>query len=129
MIKMKKITPHLFVNDVQENIDFYEKVLGFKVDYVQSDGGRPNFAILVNGNIELMVGLKKQLYKYIPEFEGKELTCSSVYYIEMNDVESYYEEVKEDVNLVKQLQDTWYKTKEFWIKDCNGYLLAFFENI
>jgi len=126
---MKKITPHFFVNNVQENISYYEKILGFKVDYVQADGGKPNFAMLVNGNVELMVGLKKVLYKYQPEFEGKELSCSAVFYIEMTDVETYYEEIKDDVTIIKELQDTWYKTKEFWIKDCNGYLLAFFENI
>lgn len=126
---MKKITPHLFVNDVQENISYYEKILGFKVDYVQSDGGKPNFAMLVNGNVELMIGLKKALYKYLPEFENKELASSTVFYIEMTNVESYYEEIREDVKIVKELQETWYKTKEFWIKDCNGYLLAFFENV
>lgn len=126
---MKKITPHLFVNDVQENINYYEKILGFKVDYVQLDGVKPNFAMFVNGNVELMVGLKKSLTKYMPEFEGKDLASSTVLYFEMTDVESYFEEIKDDVKIVRELQDTWYKTKEFWIKDCNGYLLAFFENI
>jgi hypothetical protein len=47
----------------------------------------------------------------------------------MDDVSTYYDKIKPGVEIVKDLNETWYKTREFWIKDLNGYLLAFFENL
>jgi len=126
---MKQIVPHLFVDNVSLNIDYYRDVLGFKPIYTQKEDDAFNFAILKKGDVEIMVGSKETLWNYDPEFKGKELTNSSILYFEMDDVSTYYDEIKSKVEIVKDLKETWYKTREFWIKDLNGYLLAFFENL
>jgi uncharacterized glyoxalase superfamily protein PhnB len=128
-LDLKKIVPHLFVNDVSRNIDYYRDVLGFKPIYTQKDEDVYNFAILKKGNVELMVGNKETLWKFDPELKGKKLFNSSVLYFEMDGVSSYYNEIKSRVEIIRDLRETWYKTREFWIKDLNGYLLAFFENL
>ena len=75
---MKQVVPHLFVDNVSLNIDYYRDVLGFKPIYTQKEDDAFNFAILKKGNVEIMVGSKETLWNYNPEFEGKELTNSSI---------------------------------------------------
>jgi len=126
---MKQIVPHLFVNSVTDSIDFYRNVLGFEPIYIQTEDEESNFAILKNKNVQIMVGANEKLFRYAPEFKNKPLVNCSILYFEMDEVKDYYERVKDNVDLVRGLHETWYNTKEFWVKDCNGYLLAFYENI
>jgi uncharacterized glyoxalase superfamily protein PhnB len=36
-----------------------------------------------------------------------------------------YENLKDKVTVVKELHTTWYGMQEFYVKDCNGYILGF----
>lgn len=126
---MKQIVPHLFVNSVTENIEFYKNVLGFEPIYIQTENNESNFAILKNKNVQVMVGANEILLRFAPEFKERPLVNSSILYFEMDEVKGYYEKVKDNADIIRELHNTWYNTKEFWIKDCNGYLLAFYENI
>jgi uncharacterized glyoxalase superfamily protein PhnB len=126
---MKQVIPHLLVNSVTDNVEFYKNILGFEPAYIQKEDNTENFAIFRNGNVQIMVGQKEQFKNFFPESDDVKLQNSSLLYFEMNDVDSYYEKVKDKVEIVRELKNTWYKTREFWIKDCNGYLLAFFQNI
>jgi uncharacterized glyoxalase superfamily protein PhnB len=126
---MKQIIPHLFVSNVAENIEFYKNSLGFEPIYVQTENDVSNFAILKKENVQIMIGEKNVLWKHMPELKHKEAANSVMLYFELDDVAAYYEKIKGKVEVLKELHDTWYKTREFWIKDCNGYLLAFFQNI
>lgn len=126
---MKKLVPHFFVKSVSENINFYKNLLGFRLEYVQPEGGEPDFAILNKGDVEIMIGDCKSLTHYMPEFENKPPASSTIFYIEMTGVEDYYNRIKPNVTIVKDIMETWYHTIEFWIRDCNGYVLAFYENL
>ena len=50
-------------------------------------------------------------------------------YIDMDGVEEFYEEVKDRVELVWPLDVMDYGTREFGVRDPNGYILAFSEAI
>ncbi len=126
---MKQIVPHLFVNSVTDNINFYKDVLGFEPIYIQTENNENNFAILKNKNVQVMVGINEILHRYAPEFKEKPLVNCSILYFEMDRVRDYYDKVKDNADIIRELHETWYNTKEFWIRDCNGYLLAFYENI
>lgn len=126
---MKQIIPHLLVESVSDNVKFYKDILGFEPAYIQKENDVENFAIFKNGNVEIMVGHKDVFKNIIPGTEKKILHNSSLLYFEVTDVDLYFESVKNKTVVIKELQNTWYNTREFWIKDCNGYLLAFFQNI
>lgn len=126
---MNKVVPHFFVENVGENIIFYKSLLGFRLSYVQPEGGEPNFAVMNFGDAEIMFGSRETLAQYLPEFKDKPLESSTIYYFEMEDVDEYFETVRSKVNVIKELSETWYHTKEFWLKDCNGYIIAFYENL
>ena len=38
-----------------------------------------------------------------------------------------YEKVKDSVQIQKEIETTWYVAEEFYIRDCNGYILGFSE--
>jgi len=53
------------------------------------------------------------------------LGLSGTLYLFVQDVDVYYAKIKDQVDLEWPLQDMSYGTREFAIKDCNGYRLAF----
>ena len=46
-------------------------------------------------------------------------------YIAVPDIGSYFEAVKDKLEIAWPLQETSYGSREFGVKDCNGYLIAF----
>lgn len=54
-----------------------------------------------------------------------ELGCSGTVYFTVQDVDAYYETVKDKADVAWPLQDMSYGTREFALTDCNGYILAF----
>lgn len=48
-------------------------------------------------------------------------------YIEVENLEDFYNEIKEKVEIVKEFSNTWYGMNEFYIRDNNGYILGFAE--
>ena len=49
------------------------------------------------------------------------------FYIEVEDINALYQEIKPKAGVVKELETAWYGMQEFYIKDCNGYILGFAE--
>jgi len=125
---MKQIIPHLIVNNVNESIQFYSDKLGFKADYIQKDtNGNENFAILKNGSVEIMLGYQTSELKKLNGFDR--VGASAIFYFEMDDVNSYYNQIKDNVKIIRDLGDTRWGTREFWIEDCNNYYLSFYKSL
>ncbi|MGA4634028.1 VOC family protein [Pseudomonas solani] len=53
------------------------------------------------------------------------VACSGTLYLAVADVARYYEQVKDKAEIAWPLQEMDYGSKEFGIRDCNGYTLAF----
>lgn len=135
-IMYKKLTTNMMVENVNSTVDFYGNVLGFEfVMGVPEDSqeivtARQNnqplvFAIMKCGNVEMMFQAKKSLSKEIPEFSGMEICGSLTFYIDVEDVKGLYAELKDKVTIIKDMHTTFYGKQEFYIRDCNGYILAF----
>ena len=56
---------------------------------------------------------------------GKKPSMSGTIYFFIDDVENYFETVRDRADVQWPLQDMSYGTREFGIRDCNGYYLAF----
>lgn len=125
---MKKIIPHLTVNNVNESIDFYTGKLGFEVHFVQKDkNSEPDFAILKKNRIEIMLGYASGNLKKMQGFD--KIGASLILYIEMDNPDEFYREIKDNVNIVKPLADTPWGTREFWISDIDNYYFVFFKSL
>ncbi|MDF0729312.1 bleomycin resistance family protein [Pseudomonas entomophila] len=51
--------------------------------------------------------------------------CSGTFYLVLADVDAYHATVKDHADIAWPLQDMPYGSREFGLRDCNGYLLAF----
>ena len=51
--------------------------------------------------------------------------ASLTFYLTIDDVENLYLDIKNKVKIIKEIETKFYGMKEFYIQDCNGYILGF----
>ena len=131
-----KITTNLMVGSVNETLDFYEGVLGFSLVLGVPEGSRRivttreddtplGFAIIRRDDVELMLQSRKSLSEELPSFGEQSIGGSITIYIQVADAGKLYEDIRDRVTIVKDLHTTFYGTEQFYIRDCNGYVLTF----
>lgn len=97
---------------VEETKAFYSEILGFEV----SDSAEGTCTVQKEGGT--IVFSDASLWTGSPH-------CTGTIYFFLADVNRYYEEVKEKAIVRWPPEDTSYGTREFAVKDCNEYTLAF----
>jgi len=117
-MKLENVRPMLAVTNIDETIRFYRDVLGFACAN-QMDG----WAALSRDNVELMVSLPNA---HEP-FEKPTLTGSI--YFNTTDVDALWEQIKDKVSVVYPIENFFYGMREFAIRDNNGYILQFGQEI
>lgn len=134
---MNKVTANLMVSNVNETINYYVNNLGFTFitaidenkggvgdDY---DSSALIWALIKNGNVELMLQRTDSFTQELPQFIGQNTGGTFTLYISMKDVEGFYNKIKDNVNIVKDIYKTFYGANEFIIKDLNNYIIYFGE--
>ena len=139
-MKLKNLAPNMTVNDVRETVEFYVNILGFKLDMVVpensetirnelKEGETYGYAMISRDEVVIMF-VKKGVFEEDSLLLNNSVTGGSVsFYIDVEDVNDIYRSVKNRTEIVVDLRTTWYGMKEFYMKDCNGYILGFAENI
>ncbi len=126
-MSLKKLTPNIMVEDVNNTIEFYQKLLGFEVLVTVPEEGQFAWAMLKRDTVEIMFQSRTSLGEEIPALQQREIGGSLTFYIEVEDVEELYEHLKGNVTIVQDMHKTFYGAQEFAIQDCNGFILAFSE--
>lgn len=132
---MKDLTPNLAVRDIKETVAFYRDILGFelmmavpedKSDFapVLQEDKKYLFVQMKKDNIELMLQEIESLKEDVGAFFDK-IGGSLTLFIRVEDVDKLYSDISQKVNIVKDIETAWYGMREFYIKDCNGYILGF----
>ena len=98
--------------DEVETKQFYADVLGFEVF-----DSEENTCTVTKSGGSIIFSSGENL--------GAAPVMSGTIYFFINDVDDYYQQIKNRVDVQWPLQDMSYGTREFGIKDCNGYYLAF----
>lgn len=117
-MKINKLTPMLYTNDIEGTIDFYEQILGFKCK-----GLDEGWALLSTGDVEIMFSLPN---KHIP-FDKPVFTGSFYFYTK--NIDQLWEELRDKTKIAYPIENFEYGMREFAIIDNNGYLLQFGEEI
>jgi uncharacterized glyoxalase superfamily protein PhnB len=113
------ILPVLKVGDMDRSLAFYADRFGFEVVWrVPGDAG-DEIARVRLGGVALLFSTGSHL--------GASPSFTGTFYIEMKDVDSFYERVKGRVDLVWPLETMEYGWKEFGVRDPDGYVIAFSE--
>ncbi|TBX70209.1 bleomycin resistance family protein [Flavobacterium silvisoli] len=119
-MKFHHITPIIWTEQLQETIDFYCNVLGFRCGECSDEW---QWAALFNDECELMIAKPNE---HTP-FEKPAFTGS--FYIKVDDVETLWNQLRHDVNVVYELETFDWGMREFAIYDNNGYMLQFGQDI
>jgi len=124
---MEALSPNFFVRDMNETINFY-KTLGFApVMTVPEEGDDFVWVMMKDGNVSLMFQTFESLGDELPEISRND-GGSLLLYINLKNIQSFFEEIKDKVTVLKGLEKTFYGATEFSIKDNNGYVLTFAEH-
>jgi uncharacterized glyoxalase superfamily protein PhnB len=67
------------------------------------------------------------LKKDIPALEDRPQSASVLFYFYIEDIDEVYKNLKTHTEIAKELETTWYGMREFYVRDCNGYVLGFGE--
>ncbi len=140
-MSLNKLTPNLMVEDVNHTVEFYQDVLGFEfvmgvIEELQEiltayQQDRPlDYAMMKCGNVEIMFQAKRSLTRALPVLNGREIGGTLTLYIELmglDNISKLYDRVKENVTVLQDLHTSFYGMQEFYIEDCNGYILTFAE--
>jgi len=117
-MKLENIHPVLAVTDIDDTIRFYRDVLGFECAN-RTDG----WAVLCKDNVEVMVSVPNA---HEP-FDKPTLTGSI--YFNTSDVDGLWQQIKDKANIVYPIENFFYGMREFAIRDNNGYILQFGQEI
>ncbi len=115
-MKLNGLRPILWVQNLEETIEFYTKVLEFNLVEYNEDWG---WASLARDDVQLMVALPNEHTPFAqPAFTG-------TFYITTEDVDYWWEKLKDNVKVSYAIEDFEYDMREFGFYDNNGYLLQY----
>ena len=121
-MKSKSLTAELVTEDVPGTIEFYTRILEFELDSAYPTDN-PQWVQFRCMNDYLMFESRESLGKIIPEMNSVRIGGSFDIYIEVEDIEELYENLKSKVEVVVPLTESPFR--QFAIKDVNGYVLLF----
>lgn len=135
MKALKKLTPNLMVRDVRRSVAFYVDVLGFEpVAFVSGENGMESglvpgrryvWALVRSGAVEVMLQAEESLRTDVEVLSKCPIGSSATLYCETDDVGELYGRVRAGAEIVKELSTAWYGADEFYVRDPDGYVLAF----
>lgn len=128
MIILKQLTPNLMVNNVNETVDFYQKILGFVLIMSVPEEGVLNWAMVQHGQVSMMFQQRENIIAEYPVLKNTPLGGGLTFYIRLRDVKGLYNKIKTQVTIVLDLHNTFYGAEEFAIQDNNGFVLTFAED-
>jgi uncharacterized glyoxalase superfamily protein PhnB len=113
--------PMLETNDLSETISFYSKNLGFKCIGMYPSEQHPLWANLKRENVEIMFSIRNTMHRETTEEVNPVMTGSL--YLYPDDLDSVWNQVKDNVTVEYPIETFDYGMREFAIRDCNGYLI------
>ena len=119
-MKLLSLRPMIWSREIQETIDFYTQVLGFTCAEYNDDWG---WATLQRDDLEIMVATPNEHTPFDkPVFTGS-------FYIITDNVDYWWEQLKDKVKLCYDIEDFEYNMREFAFYDNNGYLIQYGQEI
>jgi uncharacterized glyoxalase superfamily protein PhnB len=118
---LQQVTPMIHVPDVRATVSWYESI-GFVVLNTNEDADDGmNFALLGYGNSQIMLNAGGRLSNE----DRREVDL----YVRTDDVDRLHERLKDRVQIRVDLNETFYGTREFIVRDPNGFWLTFGQDL
>ncbi len=123
-MQVKKLTPVLFVNEVEPCAKFWVERLGFQKTAEVPDGDKLAFVMLQKGNVELMYQSYASAEKDAPHLSAVVRKGPTFLYLEVDNLDDFINATKGS-EVVMPVRDTFYGSKELGIKDPAGHFITF----
>ena len=114
-MKLQRLTPMLWTNDLNATIKFYETYLGFELDEYNEEW---NWCHMHKDEVSLMFARPNEhtLYNGQP-------VCTGSFYIYTDEVDEWWESLKDRTTVSYSIANFSHNMREFAILDNNGYML------
>jgi uncharacterized glyoxalase superfamily protein PhnB len=122
-MKLTGLRPMLETESLQETIEFYTSMLGFTCEGVYPNTENPYWASLRKDNVSIMFTARNDHSIF-----DKTLMTGSLYF-NTDEVDRIWEELKDKAKIEYPIENFNYCMREFAIRDPNGYLLQFGQEI
>ena len=128
-----KTIPELSVSNIENSIEFY-KTLGFKIEYERIEN---KFVFISMGEIQFMLQEISENDKWNIAPLSYPFGNGVNFQLEVENVQNIYEKIKNSkYEIAFEIEENWYRqdnkllgNKEFLVKDPDGYLLRFSEDL
>lgn len=120
---IQQLTPNLPVEAIEPSAEFFAKV-GFEVAVRVPEEGPMGFAILVNGNQQVMYQTKESLTEDSPVFGAASDVGPVMLYITVEDVKAVAEKL-DGYEVAMDWRETFYGATEISYKEPGGHLVTF----
>ncbi|HEY5884863.1 MAG TPA: VOC family protein [Pyrinomonadaceae bacterium] len=121
MREARRALPMIHVPDVRATVEWYQAI-GFTVNYTFDGGGEGlSFANLSFGAGEVMFNTGGRA--------STEHRREVDLYVYVDDVGELYSRVKDGVEVLKEIHETFYGMREFIVRDLNGFWVTFAEQV
>jgi uncharacterized glyoxalase superfamily protein PhnB len=117
-MKLNRVVPLLWTKDIEKSIAFYRDVLNFEcVNRVEG------WAALKKDEVELMLSVPNA------HEPSDKIQFTGSFYFHPDNVDELWQQVKDKATVVYPLENFDYGMREFAIRDNNGYILQFGQEI
>jgi uncharacterized glyoxalase superfamily protein PhnB len=137
-MKISKLSPNFEVRDIRKSVEFYIQHFGFKLIMAvpESQDGVDNvihsdkeyvYAMIQQDAVEIMLQRSDTFKTDVPFSSGMKIGATVSFYMEVEGIQNLHQSLKNEKLEITELQKTWYGMQEFYVKDLDGYILAFAE--
>lgn len=121
---VQKLTANLFVDAIEPCLAFWKERLGFTTTAEVPEGDKLGFAILTNGQVELMYQSWESLEKDVPGAFARTQARSTGLFIEVSDLDAVERAMKGVTQLFPRRR-TFYGMDEIGVREPGGHAVIF----
>lgn len=123
-MNVKRITPILFVPEVEPCVKFWVERMGFQKTAEVPDGDKLAFAMLQKGSVELMYQSYASADKDVAGISQVVRKGPTFLYVEVDSLDEATS-VTKGAEVVMPVRETFYGSREIGIKDPAGHYVTF----
>jgi len=125
-MNVKKLTPVLYVDQVEPCVTFWAERLGFQKTVAVPEGDRLGFVILQKGDVEIMYQSLASAAKDASAAAAEINGGRTFLYVEVDRLDGVMAAMK-GVKILLPERTTFYGAREFGVKDPGGHVIVFAE--
>ena len=119
-----KITPILFVEEIEPVLSFWVQRLGFQAVVEVPEGDRIGFILLARDGAEVMYQTRASILSDAPALAEGSMVPSGALYVDVDSIDDIIEQL-DDVEVVVPKRTTFYGATEIFVRAPGGHVLGF----